>query len=203
MSFVSLHARWLRGLIPWPACHRWQWDYILVNNRMSDQKEHLERLKIAAGMAKPSDSTALTELTNMELKQKATFLAGRIREIVEIFEQNWDGLEKERKRSNWSVEFFKELFAKEMRRAWRQFETVRVDSIMVADELRQRLPSHVHEKIVAGTLFFRSADDPKAELSISRLTLVPDFPVSTALILAGELEELSTLQLKKLEAGKC
>jgi hypothetical protein len=72
---------------------------------------------------------------------------------------------------------------------------------MVNDELRARLSPHVQEKIVTAVPHFRPADDPKAIVSLLRLT--GSFGDISLVILAEELEELSKLSLVKLELCRC
>ena len=171
-------------------------------DRMDDQNQRVERYKIAAGLAQPSQKTTLMDLNNYELKWKGSRLVERIREIIAIHHDHLDSLRKQKDGEKWSEERYKLLLDQEMRRAWNQFETIRVDALMISDELRARLPAPVHEKVVTATPHFRSADEPKAELSIARLATGP-FLVDSAIFLAGEIEELSKLQLVKLETCTC
>jgi hypothetical protein len=171
-------------------------------DRMDDQNQKIDRYRIAAGLAQPTPKTSLMDLNNVELKGKANRLAARIREIISIHHGHWDDIRKRNDSEKWTDERYKLSLDQEMRRAWLQFETIRVDALMVSDELRARTSPQVHEKIVTATPHFRSADEPKAELSISRLATGP-FLVSAAVFLAGELEELSKLQLVTLETCRC
>jgi hypothetical protein len=89
----------------------------------------------------------------------------------------------------------------EKQRAWKQFEIIRVDALMVCDELRSRLSPLVHEKVVTNTPTFRSSDEPKAEFSVARL--LATVSIEGVDMLAGEIEHLSKLQLAKLETCAC
>lgn len=171
-------------------------------DRTDAQNERIVRYRIAAGLDKAPSKTALTDLPNLELKQKASRLVERIREIISIHNEHRNNLRREKESQKWSEDKYQLLLDQERQRSWKQFEEIRVDALMVSDELRARLSTHVHEKIVTATPHFRSADDPKAELSMSRLVTGP-FLVDSAIFLASELEELSKLQLDKLQPCAC
>jgi hypothetical protein len=176
--------------------------YWFYKDRMDAQNERMVRIRIAAGLDKAPSKTALTDLTNLEIKQKASRLVERIREIVSIHHEHVNNLKSEKESTKWSEDKYRLLSDLEMQRSWKQFEVIRVDALMVSDELRARLSPHVHEKIVTATPHFRSADDPKAELTISRLATGP-FLVDAAIFLASEIEELSKLQLDRLQPCAC
>lgn len=117
------------------------------NDRLSSQNERMERIKLAAGMATPSEKTSLTELTNYELKLKANRLVNRIREIVDIHWKSKGPIFTEKQSGRITAEEATSRIDHENYRAWTQFETVRVDALMTLDELRERLPSRIREKI--------------------------------------------------------
>lgn len=172
------------------------------NDRLSSQNERMERIKLAAGMATPSGKTSLTELTNYELKLKANRLVNRIREIVDIHWKHKSPIFTEKQSGRITAEEFKSRFDDENYRAWTQFETVRVEALMTLDELRERLPSRIREKIETAKPHFSSSDEPKAVFSPSRLITRP-FLLDAALMLAGEIEELSKLQLETFTTCSC
>lgn len=178
------------------ACSYWY-----LSDRMSDQNERMTCLQISTGMAKPSAQTPLTCLTNAELKMKSSHLVERIREIVSIHKENSKSLAIEMQTNKMTADTYSVRIDQEKQRAWKQFDIIRVDALMVCDELRSRLSPLVHEKVVTNTPTFRSADEPKAELSVGRL--LSAVSIDGAGMLAGEIEHLSKLQLTKLEACAC
>ncbi|UVT21857.1 MAG: hypothetical protein H8K03_08175 [Nitrospira sp.] len=185
------------GFLVGGVCMKWYLD-----DRVSSQNERMERLKIAAGMAIPSAKTPLLELTNSELKFKANRLVERIRYIVEINHKHIDSRRNEKLQGQITDEQYRNRINEENYRAWMQFETIRVEALMTSDELRERLASRIREKIETAKPHFYSADEPKAEVSPLRLLTRP-FIVDAALMLAGEIEELTKLQLERLETCKC
>ena len=176
---------------------------IYFNDKVNDQKELIARLKIAAGISQPIAKTSIMELTNNELKSKSSRLVSRIREILQIHHDNEVSIKAEHINKSTKDDHYKLTLENESTRAWNQFETIRADAVMVSDELRARLSPHVHEKIITARPHFHSTDDPKAELSMTRLAVTPSFPVVNAMFLAEEIEELSKLQLERLETCAC
>ena len=57
---------------------------LYFNDKISDQKEMIARLKIAAGIPQPTAKTSMMEFTNNELKSKGSRWVARIREISDI-----------------------------------------------------------------------------------------------------------------------
>jgi hypothetical protein len=171
------------------------------NDRVSDQKELIARLRIAAGISQPTAKTSMMELTNNELKSKGSRLVARIREISDIHSQHVTNIQKQKEAEKMTDEKYKILIDQEMHRALNQFETVRVDALMVTDELRARLSPHVREKILTAKPNFSSSDDPKADVNFARLAV--GFGGVALAILAEEIEELSKLQLERLETCAC
>ena len=180
----------------------WYCTRLYYLDRLNDQNERMERIRIAAGIAQPSPETGLTQYTNSELKIKAAQLAERIREVLTIHEQHRASIIEEKQAHKIKVEQWKIRMQEESRRAWKQFEPTRVDAFLVTDELRARLPSSVREKVLADTSPFGSADDPHAIAGMSRLASEP-FNLQGAYSLAAELEELSKLQLPQLKTCTC
>ncbi len=180
----------------------WYFTRLYYLDRLNDQNERMERIKIAGGIAQPSPETSLTQYTNSELKMKAAHLAERIREVLTIHEQHRASIIEEKQDHKIKVEQWKIRMQEESKRAWKQFEPTRVDALLVADELRARLPSSVRDRVLPGSSSFTSADDPHSKASMSRLASEP-FNLQGAYYLAGELEELSKLQLSQLKTCTC
>lgn len=182
----------------------WLWYY---KDRIDVLQQNVVRYRMAAGLDKPNPKTTLTELTNTELKRKANSLAERIREIMAIHTDQMKAINIDPRNTADAAQYNARV-DNEVQRALRQLEPVRVDAIMVNDELRARTPPRVLEKLVDTTPSFRSADDPKALVTMHRLNVhtlsqFAPFALSFAGLLANELEELSKLQLEKLEPCAC
>lgn len=181
------------GLGCWGA----NWFYA---DRLADQQERMVRLTIAAGLSQPSPMTALTELTNRELKDKANRLVEKIRKIVLIHGDNLNRITKDAQVTKRSKEHWKTLWDQEEERATKDFDSIRVDALMISDELRARLAPHVHKKVMTAKPHFAPLDEPKADFPITRVLVRMD--PGAAQLLADELEELSKLQLERLEVCK-
>ncbi|MGC4096836.1 MAG: hypothetical protein QM706_06940 [Nitrospira sp.] len=180
----------------------WYGTRLYYLDQLNDQNERMERIKITAGMAQPSPETGLTQYTNSELKIKAAHVMERIREVLTIHEQHRASIIEEKQDHKIKVEQWKIRMQEESRRAWKQFEPTRVDALLVADELRARLPSNVRDRVFPESSPFTSTDGFHSKASMSRLASEP-FNLQGAYSLAAELEELSKLQLSQLKTCSC
>jgi hypothetical protein len=104
----------------------WAW---YLSERTSALQETVTRYKIAADIEKPTARTTMMELTNDELKTKAALLVTRIREFISIHNEHMAELATQHRNKKIPDDHFQELKKQEDERAWKQFETVRIDAI--------------------------------------------------------------------------
>ena len=104
----------------------WIWFY---NDRIDVLKQSIVRYRIAAGLDKPTARTTMTELTNAELKRKALSLTEITREILSVHERHMKRIADDQKKGT-NQDQWPQLFKDENKRAWKQFETVRLDALM-------------------------------------------------------------------------
>jgi hypothetical protein len=79
---------------------------------------------------------------------------------------------------------------------------IRFDALMVNNDLRARIAPRVQEKVITAARKFTSADEPNATLTLHRFML-DRFAVSHARVLATEIEELSELEIDRLQPCEC
>lgn len=167
-------------------------------------EKEIVRLRVAAGIDRPDSRTALSVLTNAQLRDKTNTLVSQIRDMegrararTEEFERNNPiSLAKTDAEKKSRHDHLHRIINEEAQKIDRAIGT---ESIVLVNELHRRIPEAQREHILGAGLDLR-LDNPHNEGQTARLLFLGSsggpmslFAMSQLLILANELDALSKL----------
>jgi hypothetical protein len=164
----------------------------LYERRADLAEDNLQRYKVLVGEADPPDRTALTEMSNSDLKAFATRAYTGIRELSNGYRDRLNEGQQALAAGRIDEEAFARSRTTILEASARDYEAeFRVDAQMIRRELRNRLPRQVASQIVT-TPEMRPLDPRGANVQI--LDSMPTtFSFGIAEVVVREIEELAKL----------